>query len=113
MLESIRFNQESTYSRFLHYGFVPEKYCLIHNVNFPIFHRRFLKPSPLTNHRSHGHKNIPPFINLITSATDSLSFLIIFSKFYDTTVDYIIVNSEDKNMDSVTGNSRPGGGISS
>ena len=49
--------------------------------------------------------------NLITSDTDSLSFLIIFSNCDNTTVDSIIVNSEATNMTSDTGKSRPGTAI--
>ena len=50
---------------------------------------------------------------LITSSTDYLLSLIIFSDCDDTTVDYIIVNSGDKNMTSGTGNSRSGTDIDS
>ena len=67
-----------------------------------------LKPSSLEIHRRYGHKNIPPFINLSTSATNSLLSLISFSNCDDTTVDYIIVNSEATNMTSGTGNSSSG-----
>ena len=49
--------------------------------------------------------------NLIKSATDSLSSLIIFSKCDNTTVDYIIFNSEATNMDSGTGKSISGTAI--
>ena len=41
--------------------------------------------------------------NSITSATDSLSYLIIFSNCDDTTVDSIIVNPEATNMTSGIG----------
>ena len=58
-------------------------------------------------------KNTPPFRNLITSATDSLSSLISFSNCDDTAVDSIIVNYEAKNITSGTGNSRSGAGIDS
>ena len=64
-----------------------------------------LKPCYLEIHRRHGQKNIPPFRNLSTSATDSLLSLISFSNCDDTTVDYIIVKYEDKNITSGTGNS--------
>ena len=67
-----------------------------------------LKPSYLEIHRRHGHKNIPPFRYLNTSATDSLLFLIIFSNCDNTTVDYIIVKYEATNMTSGTGNSSSG-----
>ena len=50
---------------------------------------------------------------LITSATDSLLSLISFSNCDNKTVDYIIVNSEAKNMSSGTGNSRSGNAIDS
>ena len=51
--------------------------------------------------------------NLITSATDYLSFLISFSKFDNTTVYYIIVNSEATNMNAGTSNSISGTAIDS
>ena len=51
--------------------------------------------------------------NLITSATDSLSSLIIFPNCYNITVDYIIVNYEAKNMNYGTGNYRSGTDIDS
>ena len=86
---------------------------MVHNFKFPICHHRFLKPSYLANHRSRGHKNTPPFRNLITSATDSLSSLISFSNFDDTKVAYIIFNSEDTNMASDTGNYISGNEIDS
>ena len=92
---------------------VTYKSCLVHNVKLSIFHHRFLKPSSLENHRSHGNKNTPPFINLITSATDSLPFLISFSNDDKTTVVYIIVNYEATNMDDGTGKSRSGTAIDS
>ena len=57
-----------------------------------------LKPSPLEIHKRHGHKNIPPSRNLITSATDSLSSLISFPNCDGTTVDYSTVKYEDTNM---------------
>ena len=46
--------------------------------------------------------------NLITSATDYLSSLLSLSNCDNTTVDYIIVNSEATNMTDVTGNSISG-----
>ena len=55
-------------------------------------------------HRRHGHKYTPPFRNLITSAHYLLSYLIRYSNYDDTTVDYIIVNYEATNMNYVTGN---------
>ena len=58
-------------------------------------------------------KNTPPFRNLIASATDSLSYLISFSICDNTTVDSIIVNYEDTNMTSGTGNSRSGTAVDS
>ena len=64
-----------------------------------------LKPSPLEIHKRHGHKNSPPFRNLIISATDSLSSLIKFSNCDDTALDYIIVKEEIKNMSSIISNS--------
>ena len=51
--------------------------------------------------------------DLITSDTDSLSSLISFPKCDNTTVDSIIVNSEDTNMNSGTGDSRSGTDIDS
>ena len=63
-----------------------------------------IKPSSLEIHRRHGQKNNPPFINLITSVTDTLPSLIIFSNRDYKTVDYIIVNYEVTNMDTGTGN---------
>ena len=51
--------------------------------------------------------------NLITSATDSLSSLISFSNCDDTTVHYIIVKSEAKNITYGTGNSKSGTTINS
>ena len=51
--------------------------------------------------------------NLITSATDYLSSLISFLNSDDRAVGYIIVNSEDTNMTSGTGNSRSGTDIDS
>ena len=70
-----------------------------------------LKPYSLDIHRRHGHKNTPPFINLIKSATDSLSSLISFSNCYDTTVDSFIVKYEASNMTSGTGSSISGTAI--
>ena len=64
-----------------------------------------IKLSYLEIHRRHGNKNIPPFINLSTFATDSLLSLISFSNCDDTTVDYIMVKYEDTNITSGTGNS--------
>ena len=71
------------------------------------------KPSSLEIHRMNGHKNTPPFSNLITSATYSLSSLISFSNCDNTTVDYIIVQYEATNMTSGRGNSRSGTTIDS
>ena len=51
--------------------------------------------------------------NLIISDTDYLSSLISLSTSDNTTVDCIIVNSEDTNMTSGTGNSRSGTDIDS
>ena len=62
---------------------------------------------------SHGHKNIPPFINLITSTTDYLSYLRSFSNIDETTIDYIMVKYEATNMMDGTGNSISGNYISS
>ena len=56
-------------------------------------------------------QNTPPFRDLITSATDYLSFLISYSNCDDTIVDYSIVKYEAKNMTSGTGNSRSGTAI--
>ena len=50
---------------------------------------------------------------LITSAADSMSSLISFSNCGDTTVDYIIVKYDAKNITSGTGNSRSGTAIDS
>ena len=46
-----------------------------------------------------------PFRNLIVSTTDYLSSLISFSNCGDTTVDYIMVNSEAINQTDNTGKS--------
>ena len=62
-----------------------------------------LKPSSLESCIRHGHKNNPLMKSLITSDNDSLSSLISFSNYDNTTVDYIIVNFEATNMTSVTG----------
>ena len=86
---------------------------MVHNMQFLIWHRRFLKPSSVSSHRRHGHKNTPPFRNLITSATYYLSSLISFSECDGTTVDYSIVNSQAKTMTFGTGNSRSGTAITS
>ena len=51
--------------------------------------------------------------NLITSDTDSLSSLIIFSNFDDKTEDYIIVNSKAKYMTYGTDNYVSGADIDS
>ena len=72
-----------------------------------------LKHSYIEIHRRHGHKNPTPFINLITSATNSLPSLISFSNCDNTTVDSIIYHYEAKNMTSGTGKSRPGTDIDS
>ena len=69
-----------------------------------------LKPS---NHRRHEHKNILPFRGLILSATYSMSSLISFSNCDDTTVDYIMVNSDATNITSGTVNSISGNDIAS
>ena len=65
----------------------------------------FLKPSSLAIHRRHGHKNTPPFRELSTSATYSMSYLRKFSNCDDATVDCIAVNSEYKNLTAGIGNS--------
>ena len=72
-----------------------------------------LKPSSFEIYIRHGHKNTTPFRNLITSANDSLSSLIIFSNFDNTAVDSIIVNYEATNMDSGTVKYRSGTAIDS
>ena len=72
-----------------------------------------IKPYSIEIYRRHGQENIPPFRNLITSDTDSLSSLVIFSNCDNTTVYYIIVNYEAKNMTSGTGNSISGTDINS
>ena len=74
---------------------------------------KVLKPYSLEIHRRHGHKNTPSPRNLITSATDSLSSLIILSDCDDTIVYSIIVNYEDTNLNSGTGKSRLGTDIDS
>ena len=74
---------------------------------------RVLKPSSNEIHRSHGHKNAPPFRNLITSANDYLSSLISFSNCDNTTEHFIIVKYEAINMTSDTGKSRSGTAIDS
>ena len=72
-----------------------------------------LKRSSLEIHRRRGQKKTLLYRNLITSATDSLSYLISFSDFDETTVDYIIVKYEATNMTSVTGNYISGTAIDS
>ena len=72
-----------------------------------------LKPYSLEIHRRHGHKNTPPYRNLITSDTDSLTSLISFSKCDDTTVYYSIVKYEDIHLTSGTGNYISGTAIDS
>ena len=72
-----------------------------------------LKPTSLEIHRRYGHKNTLPLRNLITSSTDFLSSLIIFSNCDNTTVDSIIVNYEATNLTSGTGKSRSGTAIDS
>ena len=67
--------------------------CVILNIPPQV-----LKHSSLEIHRRYGQNNTPPFRNLITSATDSLSSLISFSKFDDTTIYSIIVKCEATNM---------------
>ena len=80
------------------YYVLNKKYFLDHNVQYPICHHRFLKPSTISIHRSHGHKNTPPFRYLIQSANDYLSSLISFRAFMTLQMSYIMVNSEDTNM---------------
>ena len=72
-----------------------------------------LKPYSIEIHIRHRQKHIPPFRNLITGATGSLSSLIIFSTCEDTIVYSIIVNYQAINMTSGTGNPRSGTGIDS
>ena len=72
-----------------------------------------LKPSPLEIHRRHGHKNTPPFRNLITNATDSLSSVIKFSNCDNKIVYSTIVDYEVTNMTYGTGNSISGTSIDS
>ena len=72
-----------------------------------------IKPSYIEIHRRRGQKNIPPFRNLSTSATDSLLSLISFSNVENTVVYYNIVKYDATNMTSVTGNSRSGTDIDS
>ena len=72
-----------------------------------------LKRYSIEIHRRHGHKNTPTLRNLITSATDSLSSLIIFTNCDDATVYYIIVKYEATNMTSVTGKYISGTAINS
>ena len=50
---------------------------------------------------------------LITSTNDPLSYPISFTKCYNITVDYIIVNCEATNMNDGTGNYRSGTAIDS
>ena len=88
----------------------PDKDDLTHNLQNPIFHHVLLKSS---DHRSHGHKNIPPLKNLISCATYSMSSLSSFSNCDDTTVDYNMVKSEATNITSVTVNSRSWNDIAS
>ena len=87
---------------------VTDKYFLAHNVQFPIFHHRFLTPSTLESLRSYGHQNILILRNLIASATDYLSYMISFSNFYDTTMYNIMVKYDDTNMVYGTGKSCSG-----
>ena len=51
-------------------------------------------------------KKNPTLGNLIASDTDYLSYISSLSNHYGTTVDYIMVNSESKNMTDGTGNYR-------
>ena len=57
---------------------VPEKEYLACNVKCTIFQHRFLNTYTLVSHRRHVHKNTPPFINIIASDTNLLSYLSIF-----------------------------------
>ena len=73
----------------------------------------FLKSSTLASHRRHGQKNTPPFRNLTASSTDLLLSLVIWSKCYETTMDYIMVNSEVFNLTNGTVKSISGNDIAS
>ena len=68
---------------------VPDKEFPDYNMKCSICHHSFLKSSALARHRSHGHKNNPPYRNLIGSDTNSLSYLRIFQTF--TTLQWIIL----------------------
>ena len=92
---------------------VTEKWCLGHNVKWPVFHCRLIKASYLVNNRGHGHKNTVPFRYLVTSATDYLSSVISFSNCDNKTVDYILVNPKATNMTADIGNSILGTDITS
>ena len=81
-------------------------------MKLPTYYISFSKTFSVASHRRYGHKNTPPFIDLIIITTDSLSSLISFSNYEDTTVDYIIVNSQATNLTSGRGNSIFGTDIS-
>ena len=101
-----------TYNNFLqevHYSthdvLVPEECCLVYNVKLPIWHRRFLNSLLLQSIVFRDTKIPHSSENLITSATYSLSSLISVSNCDDTKLDYIIVNSENKNLAAGISNS--------
>ena len=79
----------------------------------PIFHLRFLKPSYLVIRSRHGQKNISPYVHLITSYNNFLSYISSLSNYDDTTVYSIMVNYEAKNITSGTCKFISGTGIAS
>ena len=79
----------------------------------PIFQHRLSKPSTHESHRNHGHINTSPLKDLIASANDYLSSMSSFSNFDDTTMYYIMVNSDTNNLMDGTGKSRSNNDIAS
>ena len=59
----------------------------------------------------YGHKNNLPFINLISSANDSLFSLRILPNWNDTIMYYIVVNSDSNNLTDVPGKSISSTGV--
>ena len=72
----------------------------------PIFHLRFLKPSYLVIRSRHGQKNISPYVHLITSYNNFLSYISSLSNYDDTTVYSIMVKYDSNPLNFGTGNSR-------
>ena len=81
---------------------------MYHHLQFPICHHRFLKLSTIASHMRHGHTNILSLRNLISSATDSLSYLSSFPNCDDTKMYYIMFFSEANNILDVIGRSISG-----